>query len=275
MEAPAAMKTMRTTTILCLACFLAAVSVAGRNSVPFPDLTQTDPKGQFARGGKSYCAPVAISNSLMWLYRRELNRAGTSQYDLVNLLASKPYMNTDPVTGTGPNGVMRGVQKFMKDCGAGEDQYKIKFQGWRSHRPEFATGVREPRLAWIRETLDSGGAVWLNLGWYRIDQESKTYQRIGGHWVTAVAAGQNRKGQPDSRIIAIHDPAPRAGREAKRQFVAMLPLKSGELIGKTRNLPRPAAGLFQMTGEMVIKASADCAVLDGAVALRIHTDNDL
>lgn len=50
--------------------------VAGfaQDSGTLPDLTQTDPRGEFARGGKSYCGPVAVSNSLMWLYR-EIGRA--------------------------------------------------------------------------------------------------------------------------------------------------------------------------------------------------------
>jgi hypothetical protein len=264
------MRTLTTTHLLLFITWVTAMPIESQEKSTFPDLTQTDPRGEFARGGKSYCAPVAVSNSLMWLYRRELDRSGTSQYDLVNLLASKPYMNTDPFDGTGPNGVMRGVRQFLEDRGLSETQYVLKFQGWRSHLPEYATGVREPRLPWIRETLESGGAVWLNLGWYRRDGDNDTYERVGGHWVTAVDAGRDRNGKSDPRIVAIHDPAPRAGQKPRRQFVTMVPLKSGGLIGKTRNLPHPAAGLFQLTGGMIIKTSADCAILDGAVALRIQ-----
>ena len=251
---------------LCLS--LALLSIAAENETSLPDLTQTDPKGNFARGGKSYCGPVAISNSLMWLYREELNRSGASQYDLVNQLASEKYMNTDPVKGTGPNGVMRGVKQFLKDRGLSDTDYSMQFQGWRSHRSEFSSGVKEPQLKWIRETLASGGAVWFNLGWYRKDEENDSYERIGGHWVTAIEAGRTPEGQPDPEIVVIHDPAPRAGQEATRQYVKMISLENGELIGKTRHLPRPATGLFQMAGEMCIKSSADCAILDGAVALR-------
>ena len=32
-----------------------------------PDLMQTDPDGRLPDGGKKYCAPVAVSNSFMWL----------------------------------------------------------------------------------------------------------------------------------------------------------------------------------------------------------------
>jgi hypothetical protein len=85
-----------------------------------------------------------------------------------------------------------------------------------------------------------------------------------------VGVGQRENGKPDPAILIIHDPAPRAGKNPLSQAVKMIPMESGELIGKTTNLPRSAAGLFKMAGEMRIKESADCAILDGAVLLRFH-----
>ena len=89
---------------------------------------------------------------------------------------------------------MIGVKQFLKDRGLGNIDYSLQFQGWRSHRSEFSTGIKEPKLKWIQETLASGGAVWLNLGWYRKDEKNNTYERIGGHWVTAIEAGRNQEG---------------------------------------------------------------------------------
>ncbi|MCB1061884.1 MAG: hypothetical protein KDN20_03060 [Verrucomicrobiae bacterium] len=247
--------------------WLSVSPVSAQPDGPVPDLTQTDPAGKFANGGRSFCAPVSVSNSLMHLFRADLERQGISQYDLVNRLASPAYMNTDSVTGTGPNGLMAGVRQFLKDRGLAESDYALRFQGWRPHYEDFGTGVTEPSLKWIADTLVAGGAVWLNLGWCRIDPKTGDYERIGGHWVTVIDAGKDNMGIPNPNVLVIHDPAPRAGKEPSDEYVLMTRLTSGNLVGKAKNLPRPVAGLYRMEGGMHIKDSADCAILDGAVAL--------
>lgn len=234
-----------------------------------PDLTQTDPRGEFAREGKSFCGPVAVSNSLVWLFRSDLEEAKMSHYDLVNHLASENYMNTHEVKGTGASGVMRGVRQFLNDRKVKD--YSLEFQGWRSVRGEFSSKIAEPKLDWIRRTLSEGGAVWLNLGWYRHDVKKLEYERVSGHWVTAVDFGKDESGNAAPNILIIHDPAPRAGKTPSREFVTMTSLNSGKLVGKTRNLPRPAKGLYRMEGGMHIKPSADCAILDAAVSLRLKS----
>lgn len=245
------MKTSRT--VLLLALTLSVSAFAGE----IPDLVQTDPKGNFARGGKSYCGPVAVSNSLMALLGQKWKG---SQYDLVNRIASEEFMNTHPVSGTGPNGIMRGVRAFLIDEGYEDKTFEISFQGWRSHAAEFSTGKKTVNPEGIAEALASGGAAWLNVGWYRKDGESDDYVRVGGHWVTAVES------RPTSMII--HDPAPRTGLEPRAQVVTLKRLARGALKGKTRNLPQPAAGTIEMGGDMVVKSTADCALIDGAVTLR-------
>lgn len=244
----------------------------------FPDLTQTDPKGGFARDGKSFCGPVAVSNSLVGLFGDRLHRSRMSQYDLVNRLAAPDYMATHEVEGTGINGLLRGVRRCLDDWGIND--YALEYQGWRPHRAEFATGVAEPAPEWIAGILEDGGAVWLNVGWYRTAGAGNGgYERIGGHWVTAIRLRM----PPDPNtppIVAVHDPAPRAGTVPSREEVELIPLEPGTLTGPARNLPRPATGLLRMAGGMHVKKGADLAILDGAAALRwLHprtagSDND-
>ena len=107
------------------------------------------------------------------------------------------------------------------------------------------------------------GAVWLNVGWYRKEAESGDYVRIGGHWVTAI--GVKPSAPP---AVMIHDPAPRAGLEPRSQLVRLKRINGGTLKGTQKNLPHPADGFFEMGGEMVIKSTADCAIIDGVVTLR-------
>ena len=232
-----------------------------------PDLCQTDPKGEFAGGGKSFCGPVAVSNSLMAMFRRDLEWEDRSQYDLVNLLASPRFMNTHAVKGTGANALMQGVKTFLSRREVKD--FSIKFQGWRPHWNEFRTGHDCPKLDWMRGTLAAGGAVWLNVGWYRAGEDEGEYRRISGHWVTAVGYGQDAEGKPNPAILVIHDPAPRSGLGTVRHHLVLEQLQSGKLTGLCRNLPRRARGLYVIRDGIHLKRGADHAIIDGAVALRL------
>lgn len=50
---------------------------------PIPDFTQTDIKGNLSGNGEQFCAPVAVSNSIMWLANFD-----TGQAELIKKLAS-------------------------------------------------------------------------------------------------------------------------------------------------------------------------------------------
>jgi hypothetical protein len=79
-----------------------------------PDFTQTNVKGSSSGKGQQYCAPVAVSNSIIWL-----SHNGNEQLNLIHKLASKPYMNTSLKNGTGTTGVLRGVEKISKELFGG------------------------------------------------------------------------------------------------------------------------------------------------------------
>ena len=63
-----------------------------------PDFTQTDVKGKSFGNGQQFCAPAAVSNSLIWLGARNID-----QKALVTLLASAGYMDTDLNIGYDPD----------------------------------------------------------------------------------------------------------------------------------------------------------------------------
>ena len=232
-----------------------------------PDLTQTDPKGKFAGNGKNFCGPVAVSNSLMAFFGEDLRWEEVTHYDVVNQLASMPYMNTHLEKGTNVRQLMRGVERYLGE--RGEKNYYLKFQGWRRHESRHRTGANNPSLVWIKRLLAGGGAVWINVGWYAKTEEEGEFRRLGGHWVTAVGYGQDAEGTPDASYLLIHDPAPRAGVAPGRQFVKMSRMNSGVLTGVMRNLPRPAKYLYRMEGEMKLRRGAHIALMDGAVGLRL------
>ena len=123
--------------ILFILFFSTFNSASARYYKDIPDFTQTNVTGAASGNGQQYCAPVAVSNSLIWL-----NGNHGDQLQLVHRLASKPFMNTSLKNGTGVSGVTRGVAKISKELFRG---YKrLEYEGWKKHPKQYSTGARYP-----------------------------------------------------------------------------------------------------------------------------------
>jgi C-terminal processing protease CtpA/Prc len=247
------------------------------NSIP--DLTQTDERANFQGGGTEYCCLVAIANSLMWLDSKgfpDLVENSGSQFDdevrLVKLLGSKAYMDTSLDEGTGTTNIMRGLKKYIQDCGYEIDH--LEYQGWRKHPEEMKTRYPVPQLDWLKQGILSKGSVWLNVGWYKYNPSKDEYQRIAGHWVTLVGYGKDEKNRIDPNILILHDPSPRAGKDFNNGYASAEIIGSGSLAGKWIGLPRSAVGYYKLGGGMHIKKETDTAIIDGAIGLKLKTKAD-
>jgi hypothetical protein len=218
-----------------------------------PDFTQSRITGSQHGHGSEYCAPVAVSNSLMWM----TNFSG-EQADLVKLLASGRYMNTDIWKGTTTSNLLRGVDAIARDLFGG--YRSLEYQGWKNHPVQFSTGTKVPDIYWITDGIGKDSTVWLNVGWYQYDWQNDIYHRVGGHWVTLVGY--------DTGLLIIHDPAPRAGRSFANEYVYTSMLGSGILAGRLSGLPRQARGYLLLGKGMHLKDIADLAIVDGAVRFR-------
>jgi len=238
-----------------------------------PDMTQTDPAAKLPNGGRTYCGPVAVSNSLMWLAENgfenlspSLQDHGRAHFEIARMLGSKKYMNTNLKIGTGAGGVLGGLARYIEDKGY-EYSY-LKFQGWRKHPKRFSLGRPTVDLNWIKGGIQGNSAVWLNVGWYKYSRSTNEYARIGGHWVTLVGYGVDEKGRANPAILIVHDPAPRCGK-SPHEYVRMELIDRGRLTGKQSGLPRSANCYYKMTGGMHVKRTADFGILDGAIVLKM------
>jgi C-terminal processing protease CtpA/Prc len=243
-----------------------------------PDLTQTDERANFPGGGTEYCCLVAVANSLMWLDSNgfpELVRNSGDLFDdevkLVKLLGSKAYMDTSLEYGTGTTKIMRGVKKYVLDCGY--EIERLEYQGWRKHPQEMKSGFPVPRLSWIKQGILGKGAVWLNVGWYKYNRAKNEYTRIAGHWVTLAGYGKDENSRADPNILILHDPSPRAGKSFGNEYASVNRIRSGTLAGEWIGLPRSAAGYYTLGGGMHIKREADVAVIDGVILLELKPAN--
>ncbi len=231
-----------------------------------PDLTQTDPELGLRGGGNSYCGPVAVSNSLMWLGRNRCpgliakgENLKQQQIDLVHQLSSNRYMGTSWKSGTGGIGLLRGLHRYMEHHGCA--YRRLRYQGWRGHPREFSSGVKVPELDWIRAGVERGGAAWINVGWYQQSEGGGAYRRHGGHWLTVVAPGR------DDAALILHDPAPYAGTDFANESVLAERIESGWLI--EHKAAFPARGYYRLGGGMHVKREGEIAILDGAVVLEL------
>jgi len=239
-----------------------------------PDLTQTDPNGKLPGGGIFYCAPVAISNSLVWLADNgfdnlmpDIADRTLAQFEMARQLGTRRYMNTSLETGSNTQEVLRGVYRYLID--KGYKNFWIEYQGWCRHPRLFGTRVDIPEVSWIKQGLKGDSVVWLNAGWYRYIPSKKYYYRFGEHWLTLVGYGVDKMGNKNPDILIVHDPAPRAGKKASHTYIKLQRLNSGQLVGTQDGLPRLAKGYYLLAGDMRINRRADFAILDGAVVLRM------
>ncbi|WP_028580206.1 hypothetical protein [Desulfogranum japonicum] len=237
-----------------------------------PDYLQTDSAyGGLPGGGTQYCAPVAVSNSMMWLddhgfpdLASNTSDRKKDQFDVAQTLGSSAYLNTSLIDGNSAEDILLGVKKYI--LSKGYNYTRLQYQGWRYHSSEFSTNVNIPDLEWIQQGLLGNGSVWLNIGWYEYDSASDVYTRIGGHWVTLVGYGSDGVAiNPDYLIV--HDPSPRAGSTFANEYVLTSQISSGKLQGNYIGLPRSAAGFLTLSDGMHIKSTADYGIIDGVIVL--------
>jgi hypothetical protein len=234
-----------------------------------PDFMQTS-HPELPGGGRNYCAPVAVSNGLVWLGENgfpDLLPAGTDrgarQLRLIRTLGSADYMDTDPDGGTDADQLLEGLDAYLVDQGYGDATLRV--QTWRAHDDRFATGVSTPSVAWAADHVDGDTAVFLNVGWYAYDDARDEFARDGGHWVTLVGTEEDPETGRTSFIV--HDPSRRSGRAPRSEVVTTERLTSGRLTGTVRGLPRAARGFTELGGEL--RFGADAALLDAVVVLSL------
>jgi len=238
-----------------------------------PDYFQAEKAyGELPRGGAAYCGPTAAANALIWL---DTNGFGSlhpaaapdarDEFELIRALGTPKFMSTDPVTGTGPTGVMRGIERYGAECGY---RAAVEYAGWRTGLNRVS---ERPAIEWMRRGVAGTSNLLLNIGWYANEKEGAVRTRIGGHWITAVAC----ETQGNETWLIIHDPAKRSQTprrdSLKRCPVKCLlkPLAAGTTLRKKKDGDTFAGdGLFVLDG-IPLKKGADLAILDGAVGFTL------
>src|SRR5262249_35148137 len=124
-----------------------------------PDFCQVDEDGHFDNGGKVFCGPVAVSNSLVWLSQNgfpkmlppvekkgdpdnvngnggngsaegdhKIDSQKSAQIELIRTLGSPDFMGTEGHDGTSATRLIRGLGKYVADHGYKVDH--VEYRGW-------------------------------------------------------------------------------------------------------------------------------------------------
>ncbi len=240
------------------------------------DLTQTDRRADLPDGGRSCCGPVAISNSMFALATLgypnlvpERASRDEAHWALARTLAGDGYTAAGSLRGANVSRMIRGANRYVTEQGY---RASFAFQGWRTVAAEYRQG-KYPEPLWIAENLEGPRAVWINIGWYRYEEATDTYDRQGGHWVTVVGCGIDADGNRDSNILIIYDPSPRSGYQRRADYVRWDRLDSGRLSGPgwVPNDPGMARGLLRLSGGLEINTRrGDTALLDGVLVMTLE-----
>ena len=273
---------IRSVAVLCIAVLLGASPPKYIDKVAdTPDFLQTDPRATFPGGGRQFCAPVAVSNSFMWLAEhgyghlkpqgRGSNEA--AQAAMVRTLASAEMMNTSLKDGTTMADALEGVDRYVGKVG-----YKcreIKCRGWRVAARKYKPEAQLPDPAWMKESIAvaNSGVFW-DVGWYALTDKPGEYRRVGGHWVTLVGYGEDEQGREAPDVFILKDPAAQAGLTPANEYVLLDKLRKGKLTGDQTGLPIRAAGYYQVVGGMHISKKAKCAILDAVVVVVLDRNDD-
>lgn len=237
-----------------------------------PDLSQSDPRLGFGRGGVRHCAPVAVANTLLHLAATGWPRLAPAcadetlrRIDVAKSLAGPRYLNTSLAEGTTTTGLLRGIARYVAD--RGYTPRVLHYAGWRFHPRAFAAPSLEiePRAV-ERALIEPGSGAWLNIGWYRRGDDA-TWQRVGGHWVTLGGFGVDERGQPAADSWLLRDPAACGAQTSACAFVRLEKANVQRLVGPQPELPRAGAGLWRLVGGLVKPDDANEALLDGVVVL--------
>jgi len=226
-----------------------------------PDLSQRDPLAGFPAGGRKYCAPVAVSNSLSAALPEVMGGLPNAlhfdnQIEIARSLGSADYMATGD-KGTDPAQLLSGVDHYLSDQKTPSfESAHLEYKGQRSVPRQYnPTLDKQADLPWLIQGINQEKHIWLNIGWYKIAKDGEK-KRIGGHWVTLV--GYERFGSlKDSKgeYLMINDPATRGGDQQEK-----IRLKLSKLNGLEG---------YQLLGQRSKPKHADMAWIDGAIQLAL------
>jgi hypothetical protein len=231
-----------------------------------PGFWQRDPQADFPDEGRMHCAPTAISDGLIYLFRAFAMEGlvpgadHDSQIGLINDLAEQ--FHTDPsIGGTNPDRIITGLRSYVGSKGYSFNRLEVMtWRGLSNANKRFKLGTK-PGLDWMREAARSKDTVVaFNFGWYQ--RKGDSYVRNGGHWVAVVGAAS------DSAEFSIHNPALPSKDQSAKTSVALTLLDEDFRVSTEHDEPN-MNGYYRGEGAGLPHGKAVTAVLDAVIVFSL------
>ena len=259
--------------LFALACVLASgwnlSAFAGPDkSTQTPCFCQSDPDAGFANEGSDYCAPVSVSDGLIYLKKKGFDELvdvtdHDGQIALVKDLAAE--MNTDPTSGTGPGQIMTGLSHYAEK--RGYHLKRLEAATWRDlggANKKYMIGAK-PDADWMTAAVDDPNVVVLfNFGWYQAKADG-TYKRNGGHWVNVVGTGA------EELQFKLHNPLLKPEKQRTNNGIDLEPVDGDFTYVDGQKKSHAMAGYYQAHGPG-LPFGVSAAVLDAVIVFELQRD---
>lgn len=233
-----------------------------------PAFWQRDPAADFEDEGRMHCAPTAVSNGLIYLWRsnelKDLVEGDSHEDQIVLIQELAEAFRTDPsIGGTNPDRILTGLRSWLETKGYACDRLELKsWRGVSAANRKFKTGTK-PDLEWMRSATESADTiVLLNFGWYHpADDDGDGYLRKGGHWVLAIGADSETEFQVRNPLLA-------PKRQREKTAVCLSPVDDDFPVTggpKEGNLP----GYYEGEGPGLPRGKTVRAILDAVIVFSL------
>lgn len=250
----------------------ASVFAAGNKSEQTPSFWQRDPEAEFENEGRNHCAPVAISDGLIYLATTRgfddlVDGADhDSQIALITNLAEE--MANDPTEGTNPDKILTGLRTYANEHGYSFERLELAtWRGVGASNKKYKIGTK-PSLSWMSAAAEDPDTVEvLNFGWYKQGADG-TYARHSGHWVNVVGTGS------DTLQFDIHNPLLQSEKQETDTRITLTPVDDDFSVANSNGGDSQMVGYYQGEGPGLPfnKQSVSAAVLDSVIVFKLKKD---
>jgi hypothetical protein len=233
---------------------------------------QRDPKADFDNEGRNHCAPVAISDGLVYLTTtrgfEDLvdSTDHEGQIDLINELAEA--MDTDPQEGTNPDKILTGLVSYVKERGYSFERLELStWRGVSSRNKKYLVGTK-PNLNWLTAAAKDPDVVQIfNFGWYHKGSDG-SYTRRSGHWVNVVGTG------PQALQFSVHNPMLQPARQKTDTGIVLKRVDNNFVMASGNGKKTNMTGYYQAEGPGLPfnKKRVSAAVLDAVIVFKIKEE---
>ena|GEM_PF-1639432 len=237
-------------------------------SVPFRSNFYTDSSvnmiSDLKQHNEYYCAPTCAANALLNLASKGNFHLGENFENLIEGMA-KTMKTSDK--GTTSNNMCAGLDEYVRNMGY---NCKIKYQGFRDVNPKYKRD-NMPSMAWIKNELDQGKSIIVNIGIYKkVNENGKAvYKRDSGHYINVIGYGSNGIAK-DPNCLTITDPY---NKVQGNHYIKLNKIEEGKFVHNPTDdevsLTNNAKGFYEITPRFNYFDPDEIGVLNAAVSVEV------